>query len=159
MELHSWPQIQSILRHPLISLRTDSNGMASVWIYFPPADSTPPDSTILISAFSETDSRSVDAHEYIPLARWNFDDTNTWVGEGGQWPLLTNNLAGVPSWSSNAVGIDSTNSTLLAYRVVETNGNLNFNCQTGSLVFYFKPDWSSDDESGWNRAGEFRPTD
>ncbi len=29
---------------------------------------------------------------------------------------------------------------------MEANGNININCQTGSVLFYFKPDWSSADE-------------
>ena len=127
-----------------LALRTDSNGQASVWVYFPPAGTNPPDSTISISASSGT----VIANEYVLLAHWRFDDTNTWIGEAGQLPLLTNNLAGVPSWSSNAVQIDSTSPALLTYRVVETNGNTNINCETGSVLFYFKPDWNSGDGPG-----------
>ena len=28
---------------------------------------------------------------------------------------------------------------MLAYNVVETNGNTNLSCQSGSLLFWFKP--------------------
>jgi hypothetical protein len=130
-----------------LSFQTDSNGQASVWVYFPPVGPNPPDSTILISASSGINSATVIANEYVLLAHWRFDDTNTWIGEAGQLPLLTNNLVGVPSWSSNAVVVDSTSPALLTYHVVETSGNTNINCQTGSVLFYFKPDWSSDDEN------------
>jgi hypothetical protein len=82
------------------------------------------------------------------MTRWHFDDTNTWAGEGGQLPLLTNNLTGIPSWSSNAVRIDSASPALLAYPVVETNGNINIYCQTGSVLFYFKPAWNSANAGG-----------
>ena len=35
-----------------LALRTDTHGQVLVWIYFPPADSNAPDSTIVASAFS-----------------------------------------------------------------------------------------------------------
>ena len=103
-----------------LALRTDTNGQASVWVYFPPASTNPPDSTIVVSASSGTNSTAVTVNEYVPLGHWTFNDTNTWVGEEGQLPLLTNNLVGVPSWSSNAVLVDSASPALLAYNVVES---------------------------------------
>jgi len=127
--------------------RTDSNGQASVCVCFPPAGPNPPDSSISISASSGINSATASANEYVLLGHWRFDDTNAWRGDAGQLPLLTNNLVGVPSWSSNAVVLDNTSPTLLTYRVVETNGNININCQTGSVLFYFKSDWGSDDET------------
>jgi hypothetical protein len=121
----------------------DSNGQASVWVYFPPAGSSSPDSTISIGTSCGVDFVTTNVNEYVLLGRWRFDDTNTWVGEGGQLPLQTNNLVGVPSWSSNAVVVDSASRALLTYRVVETGGITNINCEIGSVLFYFKPDWSS----------------
>jgi hypothetical protein len=131
-----------------LALRTDANGHASVWIYFPMASSNLPDNTIVASAFSGTNSISIAINEFLPLAHWRFDNTNTWVGEEGQLPLLATNVVGVPDWSSNAVLVDSTSPALLSYNVMETNGNVNINCQTGSVLFYFKPDWSSVDQGG-----------
>jgi len=131
-----------------LTLRSDTNGNVSVWVYFPPAGSNPPDSTILASAFSGSNSVAVILNEYVPLAHWTFNDTNTWIGEGGQLPLLATNVAGVPSWSSNAVLVDSISPASLSYNVVETNGNTNINCQTGSMLFWFKPDWGSTNAGG-----------
>ncbi len=129
-----------------LSFWTDTNGQAAVWVYFPPAGSNPPDSTILISASCGIDVATTNVNEYVLLGHWTFNDTNTWVGEEGQLPLLATNVIGIPDWSSNAVLIDSASPALIAYNVVETNGNTNINCQTGSVLFYFKPDWSSADE-------------
>jgi alpha-tubulin suppressor-like RCC1 family protein len=142
-----------------LALRTDTNGQVSAWVYFPPASSNPPDSTILVNAASGTNSVVTPVNEFIPLAHWTFNDTNTWVGEGDQLPLLAANVAGVPSWSSNALLVDSSSPALLAYNVVETNGNTNITCQAGSLLFWFKPDWSSADAGGngpgtWGRLIE-----
>jgi hypothetical protein len=84
----------------------------------------------------------------VLLGHWTFDNTNTWVGQEGQLPLVATNLAGIPGWSSNAVLVDSASPALLAYNVVETNGNTNINCQTGSVLFYFRPHWSSTNQGG-----------
>ena len=147
-----------------LALRTDATGQALVWVYFPPANSNAPDSTIVASAFSGNNSVTDAINEFIPLAHWRFDDTNTWVGEEGQLPLLATNVTGVPSWSSHAVLVDGVNPSMLAYNVVETNGNTNINCQTGSLLFWFKPDWSSADVGGngpghWGRLIEMGDND
>ena len=147
-----------------LALRTDANGRVLVWIYFPPADSNAPDSTIVASAFSGNRSVTDTINEFIPLAHWRFDDTNAWVGEEGQLPLLATNVTGISSWSSNAVRVDSVNQAMLAYSVVETNGNTNINCQMGSLLFWFKPDWSSANVGGngpgnWGRLIEMGDND
>ena len=147
-----------------LALRTDAHGQVLVWIYFPPAGSNVPDSTIVASAFSGNRSITDTITEFIPLAHWCFDDTNAWVGEEGQLPLLATNVTGIPSWSSNAVRVDSMNQAMLAYSVVETNGNTNINCQMGSLLFWFKPDWSSASVGGngpghWGRLIEMGDND
>ncbi len=142
-----------------LALRTDSNGQVSAWVYFPPAGSNPPDSTIVASAASGTNSTTVIVNEFVPMGRWRFDDTNTWVGEGGQLPLLAANVVGISSWSSNAVLVDCGNPALLAYNVMESNDSTNINCQAGSVLFWFKSDWSSASAGGngpgaWGRLIE-----
>jgi hypothetical protein len=90
-----------------------------------------------------TDPFNPDSVFPIRLGYWRFDDTNAWVGDAGQLPLLATNIVGVPSWNTNAALIDSTNPAILTYRDVETNGNANINCRQGTVRFWFKPDWSS----------------
>src|SRR5208282_5403395 len=108
----------------------------------------PPDSTILVSASSGANSTAVIVNEFVPLGHWTFNDTNTWIGNKGQLPLLATNVAGVSSWSSNAVLVDSSSPAGIVYNVLETNGNTNINCRTGSVLFWFKPDWSSTNTGG-----------
>jgi len=131
-----------------LALRSDANGRVSAYVYFPSSSSNPPDSTILVNAFSGTNSVNLTAKEFIPLARWRFDDTNTWIGEQGQLPLSTSNLAGVSNWGGHAVSVSDDNPAWLVYPVVETDGHTNINCQTGSLLFWFKPDWTSASAGG-----------
>jgi hypothetical protein len=94
-------------------LDTYSNGLASVWVYFPTSCSNPPDSTIVAFPASGTNSVGVSLNEYVTLGHWRFDNTNTWAGDGGQLPLMATNVTGVPSWSTNAVLIDSTSPAVL----------------------------------------------
>jgi alpha-tubulin suppressor-like RCC1 family protein len=95
-----------------------------------------------------TDPFNPDSVLPVRLGYWRFDDTNTWVGDAGQLPLLATNIVGVPSWNTNAVLIDSTNPAILTYRDVETNGNPNINCRQGTVRFWFRPDWSSTSVGG-----------
>jgi len=90
-----------------------------------------------------TNPNDANSNPHIRLAYFQFDNTNTWVGSAGQLPLLATNVVGVPSWATNAVLIDSPTNTILTYRDVETNGNANINLRSGTIRFWFKPDWSS----------------
>ena len=79
----------------------------------------------------------------IRLGHWPFDNTNTWVGEQGQLPLLATNVIGIPSWDTNAALINSSHAAILQYRDVEPNGNPNINLHNGSVSVWFRPNWSS----------------
>ena len=97
---------------------------------------------------NRTDPNNSDEFLKLRLAYFPFDNTNTWVGNAGQLPLLVTNIVGVPSWSTNAVLIDGTTGAILKYRDVETNGNANINLRNGTIRFWFKPDWNSADAGG-----------
>lgn len=90
-----------------------------------------------------TDPASVTSVTNVLLARWTFNNTNTWAGERGQLPLSAAYIWGIPSPRSNAVVINHTNGAYLKYREVEADGQANFNCQRGTLRFWFKPAWGS----------------
>ena len=70
--------------------------------------------------------------------------------------FLATNVVAIPSWDTNAVLIDSTNAAILKYRDVETNGNANINLRSGTVRFWFKPDWSSVDQGGTGPGGNGR---
>ena len=131
-----------------LTLRSDTNGNVCVWVYFPAAVAGPADSTILASASSGGNTVSSVINEFVPLAHWTFNDTNTWVGEAGQMPLEATNVVGIPDWSSNAVLVQAASPAMLAYNVMEADGNTNLDCQNGSILFWFRPDWSSADLGG-----------
>lgn len=76
------------------------------------------------------------------LGYWRFGDTN-WIGDQGQTPLFCTNLQSVITWVGNGARINTTNLARLTYRDVETNGSANINCRNGSVIIWFRPDWSS----------------
>ena len=92
-----------------------------------------------------TDPNNCNSVTNVMLAYWRFDNTNTWVGEEGQLPILATNIVGVPSWGTNAVRIDTNTTAILKYHDVEpTNfAPANINCRNGTVQFWFAPDWDS----------------
>jgi hypothetical protein len=84
----------------------------------------------------------------VRLAHLSFDDTNAWSGDAGRLPLRATNITGIFSWCTNAALVDNTNTALLVYRDVETNGAANINLRDGTVRFWFKPDWSSVNTGG-----------
>jgi len=84
----------------------------------------------------------------VALGRWRLDNTNTWIGDEGQLPLLATNTLGIPTWNTNAARFVYTNS-LIIYREVETNRCLaNLNLRAGTVRLWIKPDWSSTNAGG-----------
>jgi hypothetical protein len=140
-----------------LAMRTDSDGVASVRVYFPPGAYLP-DNIISVQAWSGENFSEVDSHQIMPgqLGHWRFDTTD-WLGEEGQVPLAFTNLVSVPGWSNNAVQVDSNDPAYLVYRTVETNGERNIIVQNGSIRFWFKSDWnSSTTNSGTGPGNEGR---
>ena len=84
----------------------------------------------------------------VRLAYWNFNSTN-WLGDSGQtWitNVSTTNVNGIatPSGPTSALMMTNTDS-ILVYRDVETNGVANINLRSGSVSFWFKPNWTTKD--------------
>lgn len=90
-----------------------------------------------------TDPHNPNSVSPIQLGCWPFADTNTWTGSAGQLPLIVTNVGVVADWCTNAVVVNSTNSVILAYRDVETNGSANINLRCGTIKFWFEPYWGS----------------
>src|SRR5437773_2775917 len=89
------------------------------------------------------------------IGDWTFSDTN-WLAFRGYAPLAFTNVANVPGGNGNALRVDSTNTAFLQYRVVEGDGTTNLMVDHGSLIFWFRPSWSSTNQGGigpgdWSR--------
>jgi hypothetical protein len=76
------------------------------------------------------------------LGYWRFD-TNTWLGEQGQFPISANGVSLATGWSGGAVNVGSAANSGLTYPDVYSNGWANINCRQGTVRFWFEPNWSS----------------
>ncbi len=85
----------------------------------------------------------LDAGSFTPLqlGYFRFNDTN-WLGTRGQSPLVTSNLHLVDGWITKALEVN-TNGAILKYRDVESGGAANINLRSGTVRFWFKPEWTS----------------
>lgn len=89
------------------------------------------------------------------LNSWSFYDANDWTSDLGFPPVAFTNIESVTCWATNetilgdnALLLDSTNAAFLQYNVVETNGYVNLTCDSGTIWFWFSPDWSSLNQGG-----------
>lgn len=80
------------------------------------------------------------------LGLWYFDDSS-WLGVQGQAPVTATDLQLAPSWSSNAVELAASDAHL-CYHVVEDSGHTNINFQSGTVRFWFCPNWNSVNQGG-----------
>jgi hypothetical protein len=92
-----------------------------------------------------TDPRSADSQRGL-LGRWHFDTTN-WLGVQGQIPTVYTNVCLAEGVLSNAMEITNIGGTL-CYKIVETGGATNLNLQSGTLRFWFRPNWNSSNLGG-----------
>jgi alpha-tubulin suppressor-like RCC1 family protein len=127
-----------------LTLRADSNGLVSAWVYFPTGVYVT-DNIITVRPQSDQNLTVLEANEVVPgrLGYWRFDNPYL-TGEEGQNPQYLEYVISIPDWSGNSVELNSNYlNSILDYRDVETNGEANVNVWTGSIRFWFKPDWIS----------------
>lgn len=136
----AWTNV-AVGTHTLTAVATDNLGDATT--------SNPVTFTILADTDSDGIPDIVDANpvefDLQRLGNWKFDNTNNWVGEQGQLPVIATNLVGIPAWSSNQVQVQSGVNVpaRLLYRTVETNGLANIAADQGTVRFWFSPNWVS----------------
>lgn len=79
------------------------------------------------------------------LDTWSFANGPAWTDQHGRTPASFTNLISVPSWSfsGTALMIDTNAPAWLNYGVYDSDGNTNVTFDTGSLFFWYQPDFSS----------------
>lgn len=79
----------------------------------------------------------------LQLGHWMFNNPD-WIGNEGEMPYITNNLQYVTNWNYGAVQISS--DSILGYdNVAPSNGLPCITRNTGTILFWYKPDWNSGD--------------
>jgi len=84
------------------------------------------------------------------VAYWGFDDPGYWRGNRGQGPMYVINVTGVRGWNDSALCVDGApnESAMLKYRTREEDPfsegyGVNFTWRSGTVRFWFQPNWSS----------------
>ncbi len=80
------------------------------------------------------------------LNAWRFDDA-VWQTNTHTVPLALLNVAFVPSWSGYALRLSGSDPALAAFPASTASGQTNL-LSTGSVRFWFAPDWSSSAAGG-----------
>ena len=80
------------------------------------------------------------------LNSWSFGDTNTWHSDLGHAPITFTNLTSSSMgniYNGYSLTLDSINPAWLRYNVLEGDGTTNLTIETGSVTFWFAPNWAS----------------
>jgi RHS repeat-associated protein len=92
----------------------------------------------------------LDAASTFPmlLSSFSFNTTN-WIGDQGQIPIFHTGLAMEPGIEGGGVVVTGADyAKRLNYRYVEPDGKPNFAFKSGTVSFWFKPNWASTNAGG-----------
>ncbi|HEY3762348.1 MAG TPA: LamG-like jellyroll fold domain-containing protein [Verrucomicrobiae bacterium] len=94
-----------------------------------------------------------------PLQTWSFANPVNWTNDAGYPPISFANLSHSYLGNGQSMVLDTNVPAWLNYNVIETNGTKNLTVNTGSIAFWFAPDWSSTNLGGfgpqeWGRLFE-----
>ena len=78
-----------------------------------------------------------------PLDSWSFHDSTNWTSDLGHLPISFTNLNFCYLGDGASLIVDTNVPAWLNYNVVETNGTTNLTVDTGTVMFWFAPSWSS----------------
>jgi hypothetical protein len=90
---------------------------------------------------------------YTPLESWYFEDTNSWPNAYGFDPISFTNLSSTWLGNGQAVVVDSTDPAWLQYNVYEADGTTNLTVDSGSVMFWFAPNWASTNDPYYPGSG------
>ena len=109
-----------------------------------------------LNPFAIYDQQQFPTAPQARLGYWQFNSGN-YAGQEGQMPLASQDAPLVPDWSGDAVSMTNATGSILAYNVIEPNGQTNFSPGNGTIRFWFQPNWSngSSNEPTWVYGSSF----
>ena len=93
-------------------------------------------------------------NSYPPLDSWSFTDHTNWTSDYGYAPVSFTNLAFSNLGNGKSLVMDTNVAAWLQYNVYEGDGTTNLTVDSGTVMFWFAPNWSSTNEGGTG-PGEF----
>lgn len=88
-----------------------------------------------------------------PLDSWSFTDTNYWTSDLGYAPVSFANIRPMSFGDGTSVIVNTNVPAGLQYNTVETSGTNEIAVNTGSVTFWFAPNWSSTNDDAGDGLG------
>ena len=85
---------------------------------------------------------------YKPLDSWSFQDSTNWTSDSGYAPVSFTNLAWSYLGDGSSLVLDTNLPAWLQFNVLEGDGKTNLTVDTGTVMFWFAPSWSSTNAGG-----------
>ena len=89
-----------------------------------------------------------------PLNSWSFRDSTGWTNDNGYAPVSFTNLNYSYLGNGSSLVVDTNLPAWLQYNVFENDGTTNLTVDSGTVMFWFAPSWSSTNAGGGG-AGEY----
>ena len=92
----------------------------------------------------------------VPIASWSFHDPTNWTDDLGYAPVSFTNIGNSYLGNGSALVVDTNVPAWLRFNVIENDGTTNLTVDSGTVTFWFGPDWSSaNDTNGGFGPGEY----
>jgi len=92
----------------------------------------------------------------VPIASWSFHDPTNWTDDLGYAPVSFTNIGNSYLGNGSALVVDTNIPAWLQFNVVENDGTTNLTVDSGTVTFWFGPNWSSaNDTNGGFGPGEY----
>ena len=92
----------------------------------------------------------------VPLESWSFQDNTNWTDDDGYAPVSFTNLAFSQLGDFQSLVVDTNIPAWLQYNVWESDGWTNLTVDSGTVTFWFAPNWNSaSDTNGGFGPGEY----
>lgn len=83
-----------------------------------------------------------------PLESWSFYDPTNWTDDDSYAPVSFTNLNYSYLGNGRSLVVDTNVPAWLQYNVWESDGTTNLTVDSGTLMFWFAPDWASTNDAG-----------
>jgi hypothetical protein len=90
---------------------------------------------------------------YTPLNSWSFQDHTNWTSDNGYAPVSFTNLNFSPLGNFHSLVVDTNVPACLQYNVKESDGTTNLTVDSGTVTFWFAPNWSGTNQGGAGPGG------
>jgi hypothetical protein len=85
---------------------------------------------------------------YVPLNTWSFNDHTSWTSDTGYAPASFTNLDSSNLGNGHSLVVDTNLPAWLRYNIFENDGTTNLTVDTGTVTFWFAPNWSGTNQGG-----------